>query len=237
MDIFGVPIATYSHEAVRQRISLWLDESCFHRIATVNPEFLLEAERSLSFKKTLLAAELCIADGVGIVFAGLLHGEYIPRFPGADLMEAILRIAEQKQIPVYLAVRAGGLSSFHEIQRALLEKYPKLKIDGANISVIESVHANVQNLRSKIIFCNFGIPEQEVFLESLRQTPGNIRLAMGVGGAFDYLTGKQKRAPRWLRYIGLEWCWRLCQQPQRWRRIWNAVVIFPFRVFFARIQR
>lgn len=55
---------------------------------------------------------------------------------------------------------------------------------------------------------------------------------MGVGGAFDFLTGKIRRAPGWLRTIGLEWLWRLILQPKRWKRIWNAVIIFPTRIFF-----
>jgi len=55
---------------------------------------------------------------------------------------------------------------------------------------------------------------------------------MGVGGSFDYLTGKQKRAPRWMRIFGLEWLWRLILQPQRWKRIGNAVVIFPIKILF-----
>jgi N-acetylglucosaminyldiphosphoundecaprenol N-acetyl-beta-D-mannosaminyltransferase len=111
-----------------------------------------------------------------------------------------------------------------------------------------------------IVFCNFGAPYQEIFLKSLKNNlplrhieekpdlslengnlskkhdlqhqgrGGRIRLTMGVGGSFDYLTGRIPRAPQFLRQIGLEWLWRLILQPQRWRRILNAVIIFPLKV-------
>ena len=78
--------------------------------------------------------------------------------------------------------------------------------------------------------CNFGAPDQEYFLESLRGRSESVRLVMGVGGAFDFLTGKLPRAPRVFRVIGLEWLWRLFLQPSRWKRIWRAVVVFPIAV-------
>jgi N-acetylglucosaminyldiphosphoundecaprenol N-acetyl-beta-D-mannosaminyltransferase len=86
-----------------------------------------------------------------------------------------------------------------------------------------------------IILVNFGAPEQEQFIYSLKgQENAKIKLAIGVGGSFDFLTGKVKRAPAWMRSIGLEWLFRLIQQPNRWKRIWNAVVIFPIKVLFSK---
>ena len=83
----------------------------------------------------------------------------------------------------------------------------------------------------EIVFCNFGMGYQEKFLYSLKNAKNaKIRLVMGVGGGFDFIMGKVKRAPLILRQIGLEWLWRLIQQPQRIKRIWNAVIIFPIRV-------
>ncbi len=87
-----------------------------------------------------------------------------------------------------------------------------------------------------MVFCNFGAPLQEIFLYHLKDA-NQIRLAMGVGGSFDYVTGKRKRAPRWVQSIGMEWFWRLLLQPRRFFRTWNATVVFPFRVFFAIIQK
>jgi N-acetylglucosaminyldiphosphoundecaprenol N-acetyl-beta-D-mannosaminyltransferase len=78
--------------------------------------------------------------------------------------------------------------------------------------------------------CNFGAPWQEFFIRS--QKNDIIKIGIGVGGTFDFWTGKVKRAPIFLRKIGLEWMWRLIQQPKRMRRIFRAVIIFPIRVIF-----
>lgn len=267
MDILGISIDTLSRTEILDRISGFLDDSAYHRIATVNPEFILLAEKDMAFRQSLLDADLRIADGVGIILAlaasrilgqvGLFssststyEGEgregflkRLTRFPGADLMEEILKIANERHLSVYLAVRADGLSSYEEVKAAIVKKYLNITIGGANIDIADcrvqiadskcvALQSEIKNLQSAIILCNFGAPEQEIFLAKLHDT--GAHLGIGVGGSFDYLTGKIRRAPRWMRSLGLEWLWRLILQPRRFRRIWNAVVVFPVRAFFSR---
>ncbi|HLC95333.1 MAG TPA: WecB/TagA/CpsF family glycosyltransferase [Patescibacteria group bacterium] len=248
MRIWGVPIDTMSQEVFYQKICHFLDEQKWHRIATVNPEFLLLAEKDVLFREALLRADLRIADGFGIVLAGLLHGERLHRFAGADLMEKILEIANKKKLSVYLAINRDGLSSYEEIKNTLGKQYHYLKIDGNDFDVMQDsmlslipyptpASAELQRGESTIFLCNFGAPYQELFLAKLQDMSSSVRLAMGVGGSFDYLTGKIRRAPFIMRMMGLEWFWRLMWQPKRWRRIWRAVLVFPFRVIFATIQK
>ena len=239
MKVFGIEIDTLSHKEVLDHVQTFLDEPKYHRIATVNPEFLLLAEQDAAFRDALLAADLRIADGFGIVLAGLLRGRRIERFAGADLMDAILRIANDRKLSVFLAVRADGLSTYEEVRAAILERFPHIQISGSDIDVHQNLESGISNLeprfknqKSKIILCNFGAPYQETFLASLHDT--EVSLGMGVGGSFDYLTGKQRRAPRWMQVIGLEWLWRLILQPKRWKRIYNAVILFPIKAFFSK---
>lgn len=230
--MLDVPIDAISQKEAANHILAFLSEPKFHRIATVNPEFLLLAEQDPAFRQALVDADLRIADGFGIVLASLMRGRCIARFPGADLMEEILSIANERKLSVYLAVRADGLSSYEEVRSAISEKYPGIIIDGADIDT--SSHASyVMPLTSSIVLCNFGAPHQELFLADLKNNPGNIRLAIGIGGSFDYLTGKLRRAPRWIRAIGLEWLWRLILQPKRWKRIYNAIIVFPLKALLA----
>ncbi len=237
MDILGIPIDVLTREEILLRVKTFLKEPKFHQIATINPEFLREAEKNTDFRTVLLDTDLCVADGFGIVLAGLLRGTYIERFPGTDLMNEILSLANEQTLSVYLAVNKDGLSSFEEIKMAILKKYPRLIIDGANIDVWNFGNWKLEIGNSAIILCNFGAPVQELFLTQLKADFSALRLAMGVGGSFDYLTGKQKRAPQFLRAIGLEWLWRLIRQPKRWRRIWNALVVFPFLFLSATIKK
>lgn len=234
IEILGVPISVDGRERVLEKVGSYLREARFHRITTVNPEFLVLACQNSLFRENLRAADLRVADGFGIVLAGLLQGEEVPRFPGADLLHDILSLAEKDGYPIFLAIRRDGLSSYEEIRGALLKKYPNLLVDGANIDVKSLENYQLPTTSYQLLLCDFGAPEQELFLESLRNTPGGIRLTMGVGGSFDYLTGKQKRAPQCVRAVGLEWFWRLILQPWRFGRIWNAVVVFPVKVLLQK---
>lgn len=235
MNIFGVPIDNLTRGQALTRIEAFLDEPRFHRIATINPEFLLQAEKDRAFRAALRDADLRIADGFGIVLAGFFRGERIRRFPGADLMGEILRIADRRKLSLYLVIRKDGLSSYEEVRDAIMRKYPHVEIHGGDIDVASLDSPFL--IHDPIALCGFGAPQQELFLSRLKGASHAPRLAMGVGGSFDYLVGSQRRAPRWLRTSGLEWLWRLVRQPARWRRIWKAVFLFPFRVIFATIQR
>ncbi len=232
---FGIPLSSLSKKEVLSCVRSIFTGNSFFRIATVGPEFLLRAREDEKFKENLLRADLRVADGFGITLAGWLYGKHIERFPGADLLHEILKEAETRNLSVFLAIKRDGLSSLKEIQAALLKKYPKLKIYGQQSE--KTTHYQLLTTNCPIVFSNFGAPDQEYFLESLRGRANSVRLAIGVGGAFDFLTGKLPRAPKVFRVLGVEWLWRLFLQPKRWRRIWRAVVVFPVAVCVDQLKR
>ncbi|MFZ1626851.1 MAG: WecB/TagA/CpsF family glycosyltransferase, partial [Candidatus Moraniibacteriota bacterium] len=165
---------------------------------------------------------------VGLHFPFFLAGEsLIDRFPGADLLLEILALCNDKRLSVGLLLDPGGLSSDEDIKKALHECYPNLRVEKLSPEYLSS---STKPIPYAIVFCNYGAPLQEIVLAGLKASPGNIRLAIGVGGAFDFLTGKIPRAPKFIRSVGIEWAWRLWQQPRRFRRIWNAVAVFPVKV-------
>ncbi len=138
-------------------------------------------------------------------------------------------------ISIFLLIRSDGLSSLAEIRSAIRKRYPNLSVEGTELDAgVDSIPDKARS--ATIVFCDFGAPEQEYALESLRKDPGDIRIAMGIGGAFDYMTEKRKRAPRWMCAIGLEWLFRLAVQPGRIGRIWTAVVVFPFLCLSDRMR-
>ncbi len=227
MKIFHIGIDNLSRADVLKQIDDWLSHSSFHRIATVNPEFLLLSEKNTAFRGALLSSDLRVADGFGLHLPFFLAGEtLIERIPGADLLPEILDKANEKRLTVGLMLDPGGLSKYEEIQAVLATSYPNLKVEKfAPECLLGKIPAPYH-----VVFCNYGAPLQEIVLAGLKSSPGSIRLAIGVGGAFDFLTGKVPRAPKSFRTIGLEWLWRLLRQPKRWKRIWNAVVVFPVKV-------
>jgi N-acetylglucosaminyldiphosphoundecaprenol N-acetyl-beta-D-mannosaminyltransferase len=190
------------------------------------------------FRDTLNTCEMNIADGVGLYFSFWRKGKKLQaRVAGADLMAYILQQAEQKNLSVMCVVRKSGLSLWKDIRRAMKKQYPKLQIEGIVLNHTTSINMLRKEIQlkikqSNIVLCNFGAPYQELFLSRFRNDSRDIRIAMGVGGSFDFLTGKTKRAPKCMCAIGLEWLWRLLLQPKRFKRIWNAVVVFPIQVLF-----
>jgi N-acetylglucosaminyldiphosphoundecaprenol N-acetyl-beta-D-mannosaminyltransferase len=245
MNILGVKIDNFTKKELLQKVRFFLFEEKFHQIATVNPEFILEAQRNKEFKNILNSCDLSIADGIGIKFAFWRYGKNLKcRMAGVDLMWRIIRLAHQNKLTIFLAASSEGLSTWEETREAIWRLYPNLIIDGADIDFLDtecpighsvSTLSDYQILSSscQIVFCNFGAPCQETFLK--RQKNDRIRLVMGVGGSFDFLTKKVKRAPLFLRFLGLEWLWRLFQKPdptrpRRWKRILNAVIIFPIKI-------
>lgn len=215
---------------VLEKIGLFLGEPKFHQIATVNPEFILHAQQDTNFKKILNATDLNVADGFGLNLAFWKKGERLKaRIAGADLLLDILKIAQAQKLSVFLAINKDGLYSLEEVKSALEGQFEGLEVVGQELLKSER---NLDIDKGEILLCNFGAPDQEKFLKSVKSD--TIRLAIGVGGSFDFLTGKLKRAPRWMRQIGLEWLFRLIQQPRRFKRIWNAVVIFPIKILFSK---
>jgi N-acetylglucosaminyldiphosphoundecaprenol N-acetyl-beta-D-mannosaminyltransferase len=228
MDILGVKIDNLYHQEILAKISQFFEDGRFHQIATVNPEFVLEAQKNPEFKNILNGCDLNVADGFGLNLAFWRFGKKLKtRFTGIDLMLEILKLAEDRGLGVFLACRKDGLSNFEETRAAILKKYPKLRIIGENLDKNTRSYI-IPDTSYMILLCNFGAPEQEIFINSQKNVI--LGIGLGIGGSFDYLTGKVKRAPSWMRKFGLEWLFRLIQQPNRWRRIWNAIVIFPIKI-------
>ncbi len=199
------------------------------QIATVNPEFILEAERNEEFKNILNSKKtLCVADGIGLKFAAWRQSQNLKcHWAGIDLMWEILKIANEKKQRVFLMGNKNGLSTWEETAEVIKKTYPKLEINGVDVFG-KNTKYKIPAIRYQIVFCSLGAPHQEMLLHQLRD---KTKLVMGVGGSFDFITGRIKRAPVFLRRIGLEWLWRLIQEPRyRFKKIWNAVIIFPIKI-------
>jgi exopolysaccharide biosynthesis WecB/TagA/CpsF family protein len=142
-----------------------------------------------------------------------------------------MAMAEKIKIGVLLWKK--GLSEKADVEKVLREKYPTLEfyVETLEREVGTPVSPEFLNFQPKIVFVAFGFPYQEKFIfHNLVKVP-SAKVVMGVGGTFDFLTGRRKRAPKFFRAIGLEWSWRLLIDPRRVNRIFNAVVVFSAKVF------
>lgn len=237
--LLGVPISVLSPSELERAIRRLLFRRHAH-IVTPNPEFLLLAQQDQEFFSVLLKADLSIPDGIGLKFAGWIKGVNPKRYSGANLVQYLLKLADQKHLRVAVVNWRYGLSSDSDIVNAIKKRYPYLKTFVFSMDK-KDLRYDVKQLRSfrpDIVFVALGAPEQDIFIRRrLLRDVSSIAIAMGVGGSFDFLTGKIKRAPRLFQALGFEWLWRLIKQPWRIRRIWNAVIKFPLAIIGWQFRR
>lgn len=242
MYVCNIFLDFISKKEVLNRIESSIQEKKLFRIATVNPEFLLMARRNKKFLESLRAATVRVRDGYGIGLMYWLWGRRSPeRIAGADLVRDILKRANEKGWSIYVINRKGGLSTLSEIQKVILETYPNIPtVSGFDMEVPFQYMEGYENVKYQvygfdIVFSSLGAPYQELFLNDI-QGQGVRAVLIGVGGSFDFMTGKQRRAPYWVRFVGLEWLFRIGMNPSRIPRIFRAVILFPVIVVLSRLR-
>ena len=201
-------------------------------IITLNPEMLVEARKNKKFKNILKNAELVLADGIGIVLAArIIEKEKLCRIPGTDIVRMVLEKLDKEKVFLF----GSTLDVVEKISKT--KKYNIVGVSsGYNIEDREVVE-KVNKSRASILLVGLGSPKQEIWINENLSKLEHVKIAIGVGGAFDFLSGKVKRAPMWLRRIGLEWLWRLILEPKRIKRIFRAVIIFPLLIIKDKLKK
>jgi N-acetylglucosaminyldiphosphoundecaprenol N-acetyl-beta-D-mannosaminyltransferase len=220
--VLGVRVDAVDPVSALARIEELIAAGGHHLVATVNPEFIMRARRDPEFQRVLDSASLCLPDGWGVTWAARRQGHPLPgRVPGIDLIPPLAARAAQLGWRLYLLGAAPGVAEAAAAQ--LRKDYPGLRITGCHageagpagdeesLSLIEAAGAD-------IVLVAYGAPRQELWIaRNLARLPAGV--GIGVGGAFDFLSGRVRRAPGWMRRLGLEWFFRLLLQPWRARRM------------------
>ena len=204
------------------------------QVATINPEFVMRARRDREFRGILRDASLRVPDAIGMIMAGRLLGHPFPeRVPGVDLVLALARSAAARGHRIFLLGAPEGVAQ--EAADRLVAEAPGLQVagtfagDAAETGDAESL-ARIRAADADIVLVAYGAPAQERWAKRNLAVSG-AAVAIGVGGTFDYLAGRVRRAPVLMRRVGLEWLYRLGTQPWRARRM----VALP--VFLAHVLR
>lgn len=211
--ILGVGVAITSMTQVLNKIDQ-ICRSSFRKpflIVTVNQEFVMLAQADPLFDKILNNADLTIPDGVGLRLAGINT-----IVPGRKLVSSLITksyriyyLGGQDNVTKDMAAKYGGKSDPGE---------PDINNPHRNDEIL----ANISAYRPDILLVAYGAPAQEKWLWVNRDKI-KAKVVMGVGGTFDYLTGRAKVPPDWINQFGLEWLWRLVHEPWRWRRQLNLM--------------
>jgi len=221
VDVLGVKFNNTTKGRLLKELIERIDRNDKTFIVTANPEIVMNAKNSQDYMDTLKSADYVIADGIGVIYGSRMLKEPLPeRIPGFDLMMELLKTADQKRLRVFfLGARQEVIEA---LTKNVADQFPNLQIAGTRNGYFkpgdETIAAEVQEANADLIFVALGFPRQEYWI---RQHMGVLEkgLFMGVGGSFDVLADKVKRAPLIWQKMNLEWLYRLIQQPSRWKRM------------------
>jgi N-acetylglucosaminyldiphosphoundecaprenol N-acetyl-beta-D-mannosaminyltransferase len=236
VSILGIPIDSLTEDEAVARIQDLVESGGSHQVVTVNPEFVMAARKTPRFRRTLSEASLSLADGVGILMASRWLGQPVSqRVAGVDMVWRIADLAARRGYGIYCLGAAPGVA--REAAGRLTERYPDLRITGCHSGSPDEAEESeiadrIRVAGPHILLVAYGAPEQDLWISRNMGSLG-VPLAMGVGGAFDFISGRASRAPLWMRNLGLEWLHRLVREPWRWRRM-LALPRFAALVFWAR---
>lgn len=239
VEILGIPIDTVSEDDVLQRVDAAIKENSKVRILAVNPEKVMRAMREPELATILRESEVLIPDGIGVVIAvKWLHRCGIKRLPGADLMLALCRKAQCDGLSIFLLGASEETAKRAQVE--LSKMFPGLKIAGhangyEDLADVQGISRKLQIVKPHMLFVALGSPFQEKWIRAnLERLPVNV--VQGVGGTFDVIAGTVKRAPAIWQRLGLEWLYRLIEQPSRIKRQY-VLPIFLLRVLVTRLSK
>ncbi|OUQ75167.1 WecB/TagA/CpsF family glycosyltransferase [Flavonifractor sp. An100] len=219
-EILGVQFDNLTRQEAAQRGAELLEENQFHYVVTPNPEFLLAAEGDREFRNILNEADLVLPDGIGVVYSAKILGTPLKgRVPGIEFAQDMLECLNEKGGRLYLLGAKPGVAE--EAGRRILERYPQIVLCGTHDGYFKDEQAvllEVAAARPDLLFVCLGAPKQEKWMARWGKHTG-ARLAIGLGGCLDVFAGNVERAPEAWRKLGLEWAYRLKQEPSRASRM------------------
>jgi N-acetylglucosaminyldiphosphoundecaprenol N-acetyl-beta-D-mannosaminyltransferase len=219
----------------------FMAEPRLHQICTTNPEFVMAAQTDDDFRQILWEADLCLPDGIGLVAASRWVGKQLgqlplpERVPGSELVYHLAELCAQEGWRLFLLGAAPGVAE--EAAAIFQSRCSDLIVAGTyagspDPAENEAIVQRINDSRAEMLFVAYGAPKQDKWIARNRGEMPTVRVAIGVGGSLDFVTGRSIRAPRWIQNLGLEWLHRLIKEPWRWRRM-LALPRFVFSVLKA----
>lgn len=218
-NFLGVDVSSETYEQLTSQLLKNIDQNKKSFIVAINPEKIMKAQEDESLRELLNKATYQIPDGIGVIIASMIkRGKIRKRVTGIDMMLHICETATTNGKKIFLYGAKPGVVDV--AKQKLEEKYPGIDIAGTlhgyekdQTVVAETINAS----QADIIFVALGSPVQEKWIINNMNclTP---KVYQGVGGSFDVVSGRLKRAPAFFQKLGLEWLYRLLKEPWRWRR-------------------
>ena len=220
VQLFSVAVDAITLEQTADAVRSMLSSNRPHQHVVLNAAKVVEMDRDPELRRVVQSCDLVNADGMAVVWASRILGVPLPeRVAGIDLFDRLVRLAYEDGRSVFF------LGATDEVVAAMAEifahRFPGLRVAGYRNGYWKDdteVIAEVRAAAPDLLFLAIPSPRKEFWLNAHLQEL-NVPFVMGVGGSFDVVAGKVSRAPRWMQRVGLEWSWRLIQEPRKmWRR-------------------
>lgn len=239
IDIFGCPVDLGTTEQTVKLIDERLRRNCFTQHCVLNVAKLVYMRSDPELDASVRECDIINIDGMGVVLGARMLGHDVPeRVAGVDLFHELLAMSEQKGYSVFLLGAKDEVVS--ETARCVQQQYPELKLAGYHHGYFwDDEEAMVERIRAsgaQLLFVAITSPKKENFINKWRDRLG-VTFVMGVGGTFDVVAGKVQRAPLWMQRAGLEWFYRVLQEPGRmWKRYLVTNSVFAWLLLREKLR-
>lgn len=242
VNIIGCPIDPLSMDQTIEKIEDYIRDKkqCQHVVVNVSKFYEMRKDEKL--REIISSCDIINADGMPVIWASRILGRPLPeRVAGVDLFQNLVRLSAEKGYrPFFFGAREWVVNKLVDVYQ---EKYPDLKVAGYRNGYYSKedepgIARMIRDSRADMLFVGFSSPKKENFLKQWMPVM-QVPFCMGVGGSFDIIAGKTKRAPLWMQRSGMEWFYRLCQEPRRmWKRyaVTNPVFVWMLLREYVRIK-
>lgn len=221
-NILGVNFNNLNLNETTQLLLMFLENNEKKVVFTPNPEFIMEAKKSPEFLKKLNSSDINIPDGIGVVIGSKILGTPLKeRVAGYDLVQNLFSYLNRSDKTVYFLGSTEEV--INEAKNKMEQKYTNLKVVGARSGFFDKqkekeIIEEINMLSPDLLLVGLGCPKQENWILKNKENI-NAKVFIGVGGSFDVMSGKVKRAPKVFIKLNLEWFYRLITQPTRFKRM------------------
>lgn len=208
-------------------------------VLTLNALIVYEYLHNKEYREALKKVNYVVPDGSGVIKAvRFLHNKNLNRIPGIELMQEICAQSSKKGFKLYFLGAEEDIAQ--KAVSNLKEKFPELKVVGFrngffNDEENAKIVSDINQSNADFLFVGMGVPRQEIWI-SQNWEKLDVSLAMGVGGSFDVLAGKVVRAPKWMQKHGLEWCFRILQEPRKRLKVVPKLLSFALYVLKSNLR-
>lgn len=236
VEVFGIPLDNVTMAEARDTIVGWLYDDALRQVCFVNADCANIAYRNQQYLTVLQEADYCLADGIGLKLAGKIFRKEIQQnVNGTDLFPLLCESLASTDRRVFLLGARPGVAE--GVRKWVMERFPLLDVCGVQHGYYgpqeeREIIQRIRESRANLVLVAFGAPKQDLWIhDHIKEMGANV--AIGVGGLFDFYSGRIPRAPLWMRKRGMEWVYRLIQEPGR---LWKRYLIGN-GLFLARVLR